>query len=885
MSASPPSSGEQLRDAYLRFFQERGHRIVPSSSLIPGGDPTLLLTSAGMVQFKPYFIGDEVPENPRMASVQKCFRTTDIDQVGDLTHHTFFEMLGNFSIGDYFKREAIAWAWEFTTGVLQLPPERLWITIYLDDEEAHDIWRDEIGVPEGRIIRLGEKDNFWGPAGTEGPCGPCSELHYDHGESHAPGAVPGDDGADGRFVEIWNLVFVQFYQDSSGERTLLSAPGIDTGMGLERVAAIVQAKPSAYETDLLAPVVRRVEQLSAKPYGTEDNVDHAIRVVAEHARAATFLLADGVVPSNEGRGYVLRRVIRRGIRFGRTLGMGADTPFMEQTAQAVVERMAAAYPELTERRSYVLQSIAQEERAFGALLDGADSYIADTVKEVRASGGGDTIPGRAAFNLYDRYGLPLDLTQEIAAEHGLSVDVEGFEREMEAQRERSRAAAGFAAGRETARLFDGAGDSVFTGYDALTTETVIAALLKDGAPVGAASEGDGVALVLRETPFYPEGGGQVGDTGAIEGDGFRISVGDTHRPTPNAIIHDATVDSGTVRAGDRVTARVDGARRADLMRNHTGTHMLHAVLRRILGSHVRQMGSLVAPDRLRFDFSHTAPVSPEQLSEIQQVMNEAVRADLSCSKGEGGYHEVIAAGALAFFGDRYPERVRTLCIGDSDAPFSYEVCAGTHLKRTGEVGHFRIVSESGLGTGIRRIEAVTGRGADAWVDRQVALLGDVAAKVGVAPADVSRRVDTLLQEADEARRAGAAARRQTSLQQAEELLAGARQVGGVNLVVSQADAASADTLREMGDWLRDKLGSGIVVLGTVLDGRPFLVAMVTKDLVARGHSAGDIVKAAASRMGGGGGGRPDVAQAGGREPGMLPEAFAAAVQAVESHAT
>ena len=708
MPDKPPKTGDEIRAAFLRFFEERGHLVMASASLIPAGDPTLLLTSAGMVPFKPYYMGDETPPSKRLVSVQKCFRTTDIDEVGDRTHHTFFEMLGNFSIGDYFKQDAIKWGWEFLTEVLLLPAERLWVTVHDSDDEAEAIWRGEVGVPKERIVRLGDKDNFWGPAGNEGPCGPSSEIHYDFGEDRGPGTKPGDD--TDRFVELWNLVFVQFQQVPDGTRTPLPAPGIDTGLGLERAAAIAQGVPSAYETDLLAPIVAAVEQVSGAAYGKDEPVDYAIRVVAEHARSAAFLIADGVVPANEGRGYVLRRVIRRGIRFARKLGV--EEPFLASVAEAVMERMAPHYPELSEHRRFVLRALEEEESRFdqaialGTLLleqgmialrqtidaehtqpyqaradalerrihaeatrvglrpkwieDEIVRYVLghlETGGRLEARRAMRRITGREAFLLSDAYGFPLELTQEIAREHGLDVDVEGFEREMEAQRQRGRAAAEkFGGGRDLQRTYEalGASETTFLGYDALAADTVVVGLLKDGEPVQRIEQGDEAEVMLRETPFYPEGGGQVGDAGEITAPGGRAEIRDTQRPVGGLIAHHATVTEGAIALGDSVRAAVDGERRADVMRNHTATHMLHAALRTVLGTHVRQAGSLVAPDALRFDFTHVAAVTPEELVEIQRLVNEAVRGDLPCEKSEGAYRDAVAQGALAFFGERYP---------------------------------------------------------------------------------------------------------------------------------------------------------------------------------------------------------------------------------------
>ena len=867
MPNTPPVTGDEIRAAYLRFFEERGHLVTPSASLIPAGDPTLLLTSAGMAPFKPYYAGDEKPPHPRLASAQKCFRATDIDVVGDFTHHTMFEMLGNFSIGDYFKREAVAWAWEFATDVLRLEPGRIWVTVHHTDDEARAIWRDEIGVPDERIVTLGDADNFWGPAGGEGACGPCSELHYDLGEEHGPGTKPGDDTS--RYVEIWNLVFPQFHQAPDGSRTNLPAPGIDTGMGLERVAAIMQGVPSAYETDLLAPIRERVERLAGKTYGDDPDDDFAIRVVAEHARAAAFLIADGVVPANEGRGYVLRRVIRRGVRFARKIGMAPG--FLPEAGKAAIERFGETYRELREHERFVLKTLeSEEERFYEAIALGMPE-----LESLAAAGG--TISGEDAFRLYDTYGFPLEMTQEVARERGMEVDAAGFEREMEAQRERGRASARFGGGREAARAYEalGAGETAFTGYDGTETETVVAGILRDGAPVDLAGAGERVEIVLRETPFYPEGGGQVGDTGVIAASSGGIAqVSDTRKPAGDLIVHICEITQGSLAVGGAVRASVDAERRLDVARNHTATHLLHAALRGALGSHVRQAGSLVAPDKLRFDFTHVSGVGRDELREVERRVNEAVRADLALVKSEAAYRDATAEGALAFFGDRYGERVRTVRIGE-DAPVSFEVCGGTHLERTGQIGVFRVTGESGVGAGVRRIEAVTGRGGEEWINGRMSRLEEAAALLRAAPGELPQRITALLAQVEDARRASRTDQREASRGEAEALLAQARDVGGAQVIAARSGAADAGALREMGDRLRDKIGSGVVVLGGVFNDRPGLLAMVTDDLVERGLNAGAIVDAAAREMGGRGGGQARLAQAGGKDASRLDAALAA----------
>ena len=875
MPHPPPTTGDEIRAAYLRFFEERGHLIMPSASLIPAGDPTLLLTSAGMAPFKPYYAGDEIPPSRRMASCQKCFRTTDIDVVGDFTHNTMFEMLGNFSIGDYFKREAIAWAWEFCIDVLQLDPARIWVTVHYTDDEAREIWRDEVGVPDERIVTLGDEDNFWGPAGDEGACGPSSELHYDLGEERGPGTKPGDE--TDRYVEYWNLVFPQFHQARDGTRTNLPAPGIDTGMGLDRVAAIMQSVPSAYETDLLAPIRERVEELAGKTYGENPETDLAIRVVTEHARSASFLIADGVVPANEGRGYVLRRVIRRGIRFARKLGI--EDAFLSSAGAPALDRFSPLYPELKEHERFILKTLDSEEERFEEAIALGMPVLDEKIAL------GKPIAGKDAFLLYDTYGFPLDLTQEIARENGLDVDVEGFEREMEAQRQRGRASAHFGGGREALRAYEALDvrETAFLGYDRVETDTVVAGILKDGERVEKASAGDVVEIVLRETPFYPEGGGQVGDTGLITAYGGSAKVSDTQKPMADLIVHTATIDSGEIAVGDAVHAAVDRERRLDVARNHTATHLLHAVLRDTLGSHVRQAGSLVAPERLRFDFTHVSGVERDELAAIESRINEAVRSDLPLVKDETTYREATATGALAFFGERYADRVRTVQIGETN-PVSFEVCGGTHLERTGQIGVFHIVGESSVGAGVRRIEAVTGRGGDAWIGQRLSALEEAAAKLRAAPAELPQRVDALLAQVEEAKRSSQGGRREASQQEAEELLTRAEDIAGVKVLAARSGAPNADVLRETGDWLRDKLGSAVVVLGGVFNGRPALIAMVTQDLVDRGLNASNIVREAAKLMGGGGGGQPRLAQAGGRDASKLDDALARAVDAVKRQA-
>ena len=889
-------TGDEIRNSYIQFFESKGHLHMPSASLIPAGDPTLLFTSAGMVPFKPFFMGEQTPPNRRLTSSQKSFRTTDIDEVGDHKHLTFFEMLGNFSIGDYFKNNAIAYAWELVTTLFNLPPEKLYVTIHLDDDEAFAIWRDEIGVPPERIYRYGDSDNWWGPAGTEGPTGPCSEIHYDGGaEKGCAPMVPPDDltaqfrqerdtGVYGappgchpncdceRFVELWNLVFMQFYQDPERNRTPLPAPSVDTGMGLERAAAVLQNKPNVYETDLFQPILDKACQLSGKSYGANRETDYALRVVAEHARAASFLIGDGVVPGNEGRGYVLRRVIRRAIRYGRRLGL--DQAFLTEVAEVVLERFRAVYHELEENHAFILRVIGLEEERFSRTIDTGLPILEE---ELRNSSG--TLPGMSVFILYDTYGFPPELTAEIAREHGLDVDMEGFEREMEVQREQSRAGQGFTGSMEMNTAYEnlGVGHTQFVGYRQLEQETLVVALLVDNVAAGHAVQGQPVEVVLENTSFYAESGGQVGDRGIIAGPNGLVRVEDTQSPVAGLIVHRGVVERGDMSLGEPVTARVDLHRRLDAARNHSGTHLLHAALRSVLGPHVRQAGSLVSPDRLRFDFSHVGPLSPEEQLSVQGLANGKVRENLAVSTHESTYAEAVRDGALAFFGDRYGDTVRVVRMADSEPgngePFSVEVCGGTHVGATGQVGTLFVLGESGIGGGMRRIEAVTGRAAEELFVDQSARLESLARKLQTPVVDLESRLDSFIQDTDELRRRLAALERGSLRAEAEALLERVQDVDGVKLVAGRTSANSAEAMREMGDFLKTRLPSVVIALGAIVNGNPLLVTMVTSDLVEKGLHAGNISRDAARVMGGGGGGQPEMAQAGGRQADKLYDAL------------
>ncbi len=855
------STSSDLRQAFLDYFASNGHEIVASSSLVPAHDPTLLFTNAGMVQFKDVFLGREKRAIPRAASSQRCVRAggkhNDLENVGyTARHHTFFEMLGNFSFGDYFKRDAIRFAWEFVTQVLGLPPERLWCTVFEDDDEAADIWLGEIGVAKERFARLGMADNFWA-MGDTGPCGPCSEIFYDHGPEVA-GGPPGTAESDGdRYIEIWNLVFMQFERNERGELAPLPKPSVDTGMGLERLAAVMQGVHSNYEIDLFKHLI----EAAAAVTRAEDLASKSLRVIADHIRACSFLIADGVVPGNEGRGYVLRRIIRRAIRHGYKLGV--EEPFFYKLVKPLEAEMGAAYPELGRKRGHVERVLQQEEQRFAETLAQGMRLLDGAIAELPAGGaiGGDTV-----FKLYDTYGFPDDLTADVARERGLAIDRAGFERLMEQQRERARRASRFtmAAGRPS---FDA--PTEFVGYAMLEAGGAVAALLDaHGAPVQALDAGSSGTVVLDRTPFYAESGGQVGDTGELVTPTGRFVVADTQK-LGAAFGHVGTVASGAITVGEQVHAAVDAERRAAIVLNHSATHLLHAALRRVLGEHVQQKGSLVAPDRLRFDFAHYEPVSSEQLRTIETLVNDEIRANADADIRELPYDEAIAAGALAFFGDKYGDRVRMLKLG----AFSTELCGGTHVSRAGDIGLFKIVSESGIAAGVRRIEAVTGRGALDWVNANETLLRDVAGLVRSGRDDVAAKVGQLVERTRSLERELDQVRLKLASGGGRDLLSEARVVNGVNVLAARLDGADAKALRDTADQLKDKLRSGVVVLVAVEGGKVHLVASITKDLTAK-LKAGDLIKPVAERVGGRGGGRADFAQAGGDQPQNVDAALA-----------
>jgi alanyl-tRNA synthetase len=877
---------DDIRRTFVRFMTERGHTHIPSASLVPHGDPTLLFTSAGMVPFKPYFMGLAEPPAKRMVTVQKVFRTTDIEEVGDYSHLTMFEMLGNFSIGDYFKREAIQWAWELLTEGFKLDGNKLWVSIYLDDDEAHDLWR-EIGIPEERIHRYDRDYNYWPPGDWDGigPCGPNSEIFVDRGPRNgcefcrAGECKPNLEPDCGRFLEVWNLVFMTLYQDEHGNRTPLPKKNIDTGSGLERVAVILQNKETVYDTDVFRPVLDRISTLTSMPYGETERIDRAMRIVAEHVRAATFLITDGVTPSNDGRGYVLRRILRRAVYFLTQLTKSDET-LLDKIADSIIERLEHAYPDLRERAAFTTRLLAAEESKFRETLERGRAHLGEVLA---AAGNEKIITGQEAFTLYDTYGYPLDLTREIAGKQGFAIDDKGFEREMEAQRERGRVAAKFEfeAGRIAAYTELAALRTQFIGYDRTEHETTIAGIVGAGGVQDSAGEGEQAEIALTETPFYPEGGGQVGDRGDIIAPQGRVDVEDTLYASEGLIVHRGRVVSGRIAVSDAVTAHVSEEARRASQRNHTATHLLHAALREVLGTHVKQAGSLVAPDRLRFDFTHIEATKPDELAAVQRLVNEKIRADIDVHWEIKPYDRAIAEGAMALFGEKYTADVRVVGICEPAGHehdrrcFSKELCGGTHCGRTGEIGTFIIESEASVGSGVRRIEALTGALADECVLAQQTRLNALARRLNTTPEELEARVEALEAEAVAARKRAEQLQRQAGKAEVDQIIDRAERIDGASVVVARVPAGSADAMREMGDLLRDKLGSAVIVLGAVVADRPSFLAMSTKDLSARVH-AGNLIKQVAAVAGGGGGGRPEMAQAGGKDASKLDEALDAA---------
>jgi alanyl-tRNA synthetase len=863
MTAKPNTmSANDVRRAFLEYFRELGHTVVPSSSLVPGNDPTLLFTNAGMVQFKDVFLGKEQRAYSRAVTSQRCVRAggkhNDLENVGyTARHHTFFEMLGNFSFGDYFKTEAIRYAWEFVTLRLQLDPARLWVTVFRDDDDAARIWIEEIGVDPARVTRMGEKSNFWA-MGDTGPCGPCSEIFYDHGPVVA-GGPPGSADEDGdRYVEIWNLVFMQYDRAADGTLTPLPKPSVDTGAGLERLAAVMQGVHSNYDIDLFRELIRA----AARATGSTEHSSPSLRVIADHIRACSFLVVDGVLPSNEGRGYVLRRIIRRAVRHGYQLGQ--SQPFFYTLVPALVATMGSAFPELARAAEQVARVLRLEEERFAETLAAGMLQFDARMREL----GGDTVPGQLVFLLHDTYGFPPDLTADIARERQLQIDLAGYELEMEAQRDRARAASRF--GVDQRGGVQVAERSEFCGYEAVECQGRVVALLRDGASVESLSSGERGEVILDRTVFYAESGGQVGDSGELLGAATtRFEVKDTQKRGA-AHSHIGRLVAGRLQVGDSVLARIDAERRAAIRLNHSATHLLHAALRQVLGTHVTQKGSLVAPDRLRFDFAHLQPLTSAERTEVERRVNAQIRANAEAAIRMMDYEDAIADGAMALFGEKYESRVRVLSMGE----FSTELCGGTHVNRTGDIGMFHIVSETGVAAGVRRIEAVTGQGALDYVSRVDALLTDIAQQVHVSADETSAKVREALDRIRALEKENRALKDKLALGQGTDLAATAVDVGGVMVLATRVEGADAGALRSAVDQLKSRLGSAIVVLGSVdSDSKVVLVAGVTPDQTGRVR-AGELIGAVAAQVGGKGGGRPDFAQAGGSKPQALDAALA-----------
>lgn len=874
-------TGAEIRSQFVKFFQDRGHEFVPSASLVPESDPTLLFTNAGMVQFKNVFLGTEQRAVRRAVNYQRCLRLSgkhnDLEEVGrDGYHHTFFEMLGNWSFGDYYKREAIAWAWELLTGVWGVPKDLLYATVFRTDDEAAQLWQEVTDIPRHHILRFDEKDNFW-EMGEVGPCGPCSEIHIDRGPAlcdrqQVPGHVCSVNAGCARFIELWNLVFIQYNRDERGHLQPLSARHVDTGMGLERLAAVLQGVPSNYDTDLFRPLLEYIETASGLRYGASESADVSFHVVADHSRALTFLVSDGVRAANEGRGYVLRRVLRRAARHARNLGFAE--PFLWKMVEPVLRVLGPAYPETQGRQAEIEVVLREEEERFAETLDKGLALLEDEKRRVLASGS-RVLPGEVAFRLYDTYGFPVDMTQDILRSEGLEVDTEGFERCMAEQRRRAREARRVP--HEQVELVadafavNAATEGQFLGDFLYEAESEVRALQAHGELRSEVRAGDAVHVVVAETPLYPEGGGQVGDRGWIETErGDLIEVYDTQKARGNLIVHIGEVRRGAFRVGQRVRLRVDRAHRDAARLNHSATHILHAVLRERLGRDVRQAGSLVAPDRLRFDFAFAGPVAEQQLLEIEREVNARIRWNDPVWTEEMAYEDALKAGALAFFGEKYGDVVRVVRIGE----YSTELCGGTHVRRAGDIGLFKIRSEEGVAAGVRRIEALTGEGAWQWAQQREELLERAGALLRAPEEELPQRVEKLLAQQREWERQLRQLQTQLAREQAETLLARARTVNGIRVVSAEVEGLDDASLRDLADQLRQRLGSGVVVLGTRRGDRALLLAAVTKDLAPR-LPAGNIIKRIAPLIGGGGGGKADLAQAGGKQPERLHEALEA----------
>lgn len=869
----------ELREKFLSFFESKGHLRLPSFSLVPVNDPSILLINAGMTPLKPYFTGQEVPPSKRVTTCQKCIRTPDIDNVGKTSRHgTFFEMLGNFSFGDYFKKEAIPWAWEFFTQVLGIPESRLYVSVYKDDDEAYDIWHHDVGLPKEKIFRFGKEDNFW-EHGT-GPCGPCSEIYFDRGADKGCGKEGCTVGCDcDRFIEVWNLVFTQFDRQEDMTYLPLKSKNIDTGMGLERLACVMQGVDNIFEVDTIRSVLNHVCDISGTKYGSDYKKDVSIRVITDHCRSASMMVSDGVLPSNEGRGYVLRRLIRRAARHGRLLGI--NKTFLSDLADTVIDVSKCAYPHMDEKRQYIKKVISIEEEKFYATVDQGMSILDQYIAEIRQNGQ-NTLTGDMVFKLHDTYGFPIDLTREIAVENGLNIDEDGFMAEMKKQKEKAREAhlrkegsaweKDFFTGEH--KLFT----TLFTGYSEYETEAVVKFIIRDGNLVENASMDEEAAIVLDKTPFYAESGGQVGDTGVITGKNFTMKVTGCRKTADGKILHFGVIESGMVQVGDAVSAKIDIALRKSTARNHTATHILHRALKNVLGDHVNQAGSLVTPDRLRFDFTHFSPLTAEQIEAVEQQVNEVILSDYPVTTREMAVDEAKKEGAMALFGEKYGDTVRVVSVGD----YSKELCGGTHIRASGEAGLIKIIGESGIAAGVRRIEALTGTGAINWYKKREKLLIEASEVVKAAPEDTPDRIAGLADELKSLRKELESVKLKMINSSLNDVLSKAQDISGIKVLAARMDQLDMDGLRKTADTLKSKLGSAVVVLASGLDGRVNIIVSATKDATDRGIHCGKIIGDAAKAAGGGGGGRPDMAQAGGKDPGGIDRALEIAVEKIKA---
>jgi alanyl-tRNA synthetase len=873
-------TGNDIRAQFLDYFSKRGHRIVRSSSLVPQDDPTLLFINAGMVQFKRVFLGEDKRDYVRAATSQKCVRAggkhNDLENVGyTARHHTFFEMLGNFSFGDYFKEGAVNFAWDLLTRGYGLPEDKLYASIYLDDDEAYALWQKSIGLPENRIARFGEADNFWS-MGDTGPCGPCSEILIDRGEHYGCGKPECAVGCEcDRYLEIWNLVFMQFNRDPSGKMTPLPKPSIDTGMGLERVASIIQDVPTNFDTDLIRPIIQETERLAEKRFGESVSTDVAMKVIADHSRAAAFLIGDGIMPSNEGRGYVLRRILRRALRYGRNIGL--NRPFLHKTAGVVFDIMKPAYPELSEAAAFITNIIENEEVRFLETLDTGLKLLNDTLAEIKAKGA-IQVPGDIIFKLYDTYGFPVDIVRDIVRDENMTLDMEGFDGAMAKQRARSRSVATFATISDAYKKLSAKGfKPEFKGYRTLTLESKVLLIVADGSEIPQAAAPRSIELITEETPFYAESGGQVGDTGRIFGKNFEMQVSDTIKDPTGLVIHRGKIIGGEIKKGRKVTLEVDGAKRRATALNHTATHILHAVLREVLGAHVKQAGSLVAPDRLRFDFTHFSQIDPKTLAEIETRVNRRIRDNVTAHTEEMEAEAAFKSGATALFEEKYGDRVRVVSLSD----FSKELCGGTHTAKTGDIGLFKIVSEASIASGVRRIEALTGQEALAYVQQTARLLEDTARMVKEKPDQLPAKIGKMQSDLKALEKELERLKAKIVTDSAQVGGAAIKSVNNTKVLIQKVAADSPAALRDLADRFKEKIKSGIVVLGSVNGPKAFLIVAVTKDLTDRFH-AGNVIKQIASTVGGSGGGRPDMAQAGGTQPENLDQALEKAYQILQS---